>query len=431
MALHAIPLVKKSGLVREAVGTIVRAVGVPAKVGELCELRARNGSALGFAEVVGFSSNFTLLIPYDELNGIEADAEVLPTGQSMMLPVGDALMGRVLDGLGRPIDDRPLPKMDTMLPVVAKSISPLARGRIDQPFDTGVKVLDALMTFGLGQRIGIFAPAGVGKSVLLGMLAKHSASDVNVIALVGERGREVREFIEDNLGAEGLAKSVIVVATADRSPLERSKAALVATTIAEYFRDTGRRVMLMCDSITRFARAQREIGLARGEPPTRRGFPPSLFTALPQLFERAGPAQRGAITAIYTVLMEDDTTPDPVAEEVRSLLDGHVVLSPKNAAKGIYPAVDVNESLSRLMSHITAFSHREASSRFRELLAKYDEIELLLQVGEYKPGQDATADEAVKRYPQLLELIKQSTSDHILAEDARRQLALCTGIAFD
>jgi ATP synthase in type III secretion protein N len=427
MLLRSIPLTKKVGLVHEAIGNLIKAIGVNAKIGEFCEIRSRTGVHLGYAEVVGFSGGYTLLIPYEDMNGLELEAEVVATGRSLTIPVGDALKGRVLNGLGLPIDGGDEIKADAHVPVVGHSIAPLNRGRIDETFETGVKVLDGLNTVGVGQRVGIFAPAGTGKSVLLGMLAKHSTSDVNVVALIGERGREVREFIEDNLGVEGLAKSVLVVATADCGPLERTKAALVATTIAEYFRDQGAKVLLLCDSITRFARAQREIGLARGEPPTRRGFPPSLFTALPQLFERAGPSATGAITAFYTVLMEDDATPDPVAEEVRSLLDGHIILSPKNAAKGIYPAVDVNKSLSRVMSHIVSSEHQTASNRVRELFSKHEEIELLLQVGEYKPGHDNTADDAIARMPDLLNLVKQQTHDCVPLNITIDQLAEATG----
>jgi ATP synthase in type III secretion protein N len=427
MRLNAVPLTKQVGLVHEAIGNLIKVIGVHAKIGEFCEIRSRTGLKLGYGEVVGFTGGHTLLIPYEDMDGLESESEVIATGRSLTIPVGDALKGRILNGLGVPIDGGEPIKADAYVPVAGQSISPLSRQRIDTPFETGVKVLDGLNTVGKGQRVGIFAPAGTGKSVLMGMLAKHSASDVNIVALIGERGREVREFIEDNLGSEGLAKSILVVATADRGPLERTKAALVATTIAEYFRDKGAEVLLLCDSVTRFARAQREIGLARGEPPTRRGFPPSLFSALPQLFERAGPAEKGAITAFYTVLMEDDATPDPVAEEVRSLLDGHIILSPKNAAKGIYPAVDVNKSLSRVMSHIVGEQHQMASNRFRELLSKYDEVELLLQVGEYKPGYDSTADEAISRMHGLLDLVKQRTDAYLPMSNTVKELARSIG----
>jgi ATP synthase in type III secretion protein N len=339
------------------------------------------------------------------------------------------LRGRILDSRGRPLDDKPAISGQTSVTVHATSPNPMSRKRIDQVFVTGVRAIDAVLTTGVGQRVGVFAPAGVGKSVLLGMLARNCDSDINVVALIGERGREVREFVEDSLSKKGLERSIVIVATADSGPIERSTAAFVATAIAEYFRDQGKRVLLLIDSITRFARAQREIGLARGEPPTRRGFPPSLFTALPQLFERAGCAEKGSITAFYTVLMEDESTPDPVAEEVRSLLDGHIVLSRKLANEGVFPAIDLTASLSRLMSHLGSTSHLAAASRLRKILSKRAEVDLLLKVGEYKRGSDADIDDAIDRVGKVEALIRQLQSERVELSASYQMLAEATGVA--
>ncbi|WP_017168397.1 FliI/YscN family ATPase, partial [Xanthomonas phaseoli] len=337
-----------------------------------------------------------------------------------------ALLGRVLDGLGVPSDGQGAIACDTWVPIQAQAPDPMRRRLIEHPMPTGVRIVDGLMTLGEGQRMGIFAAAGVGKSTLMGMFARGTQCDVNVIVLIGERGREVREFIELILGEDGLARSVVVCATSDRSSIERAKAAYVGTAIAEYFRDRGLRVLLMMDSLTRFARAQREIGLAAGEPPTRRGFPPSVFAELPRLLERAGMGESGSITAFYTVLAEDETGSDPIAEEVRGILDGHLILSREIAAKNQYPAIDVLASLSRVMSQIVPSDHSQAAGRLRRLLAKYNEVETLVQVGEYREGSDAVADEAIDRIDAIRDFLSQPTDQLSAYESTLEQLASVT-----
>ena len=416
-----------SGLVKQALGTVLRATGIDASVGELCWVRNAHGEQIE-AEVIGFTPEGALLMPFGGVEGISVDNEVRPTGHALKIPIGEHLRGRVLDARGRPLDGGPPLDATNAVPVHRAAPSPMARRRIDQVFVTGVRALDAVTTTGVGQRIGIFAPAGVGKSVLLGMLARNSESDVNVVALIGERGREVREFVEDSLSSPGLERSVVIVATADAGPIERSTAAYVATAIAESFRETGQRVLLLIDSITRFARAQREIGLARGEPPTRRGFPPSLFSALPKLFERVGCNEHGSITAFYTVLMEDEATPDPVAEEVRSLLDGHIVLSRKLASQGLYPAIDLTQSLSRLMPALCSVDHLRAAVKARLILSKRAESDLLLKVGEYQRGHDLVSDDAIDRAGNVEALVKQGPRERTNFESAHAMLRQATGI---
>lgn len=405
-ALGRVTPVAIRGRVSKAVGMLIDASGIQAHVGELCELVTPGEPPL-LAEVVGFRDNTAVLTPLGPITGISALTEVLPTGRGHVCPVGASLLGRVLDALGQPIDERGPLRTRTLLPVHRDPVSPLARRMIDAPLATGIRAVDSLLTLGEGQRVGVFAPPGVGKSTLLGMLARGATADVNVIALIGERGREVKEFIEHNLGAEGLAKTVMVVSTSDRPPMERIKSAYAATTIAEHFRDQGKKVLLLVDSLTRFARAQREIGLASGEPPTRRSYPPSIFSMLPQLLERAGQGRTGSITAVYSVLTEGDEESDPIAEEVRSILDGHIVLSRKAAAANRYPAIDVLASISRVMPLVTSREHRAAAAHFRSLLAKYQEMELLVQIGEYKAGGDALADEAISARPAMLDFLSQ------------------------
>jgi ATP synthase in type III secretion protein N len=404
------------GRVNEALGILIKASGVAARIGEVCELRSPDGAAL-LAEVVGFSKQAVLLTPFGSMQGISSATEVIASGRAHHLGVGGALLGRIVDGFGAPIDGRGDIGAAAQLPVYAQPPHPLERVVIKRAFDTGIKLIDALLRIGEGQRMGLFAPAGVGKSTLIGMLARGSASDVNVIALIGERGREVREFIERNLGAAGLAKSVVVVATSDKPAMERAKAAYVATTVAEHFRAQGRRVLLLMDSVTRFARALREIGLASGEPPARRGYPPSIFAALPQLLERAGQSALGSITAFYSVLTEGEDTEDPIAEEVMSLLDGHIVLSRKLAAMNQYPAVDVLASLSRVMPAVTELSQQRAALKLRSLLAKHQEIELLLKLGEYQSGTDALADQAIAKMDAIKAFFAQD-AEHFQPSDA-------------
>lgn len=398
--------VRVRGRVSKAVGMLISATGIQAHVGELCELVTPGEPPL-LAEVVGFLQNTAILTPLGATTGISALTEVVPSGRGHVCPVGAGLLGRAINALGEPIDGRGPVDAQAWLPVHREPVSPLARQMITQALTTGIRAIDGLLTLGVGQRMGVFSPPGIGKSTLLGMLARSSTADVNVIALVGERGREVKEFIEHNLGPEGLAKSVLVVSTSDRPPMERVKSAYVATTIAEHFRDKGQSVLLLVDSLTRFARAQREIGLASGEPPTRRSYPPSIFSMLPQLLERAGQGGAGAITAIYSVLTEGDEENDPIAEEVRSIVDGHIVLSRKLAAANHFPAIDVLESVSRVMPQVTGAAHREAAAKARALLAKYQEVELLVQIGEYRAGTDELADRAIAVRPSLQDFLKQ------------------------
>lgn len=420
-AVHQAEFVKVHGRVLQVLGTIIKASVPGAKVGEVCRLVNKDDKKELMAEIVGFNQQEALLTPMGEMTGLSNDTLVIPTGESYRVQVGDHLLGRVLDGLGRPFDGEPI-EGGSFYPVYASPPNPLTRNIINQPLPLGVKALDSVLTCGDGQRMGIFAAAGGGKSTLMSMLVKGAAVDVSVIALIGERGREVREFIEHDLGEEGMRRAVIVVATSDRPALERAKSAYVATAIAEYFRDQGKRVLLLMDSVTRFARAQREIGLASGEPPTRRGFPPSVFAVLPQLLERAGQSDKGSITALYTVLVEGDDMAEPVADETRSILDGHIVLSRKLASANHYPAIDVLQSASRVMNNVVSREHRAMAGRLRELLSKYQEIELLLKIGEYKPGSDATADEAVEKIEQIRSFLKQSTDEHFTFEETLSML---------
>jgi type III secretion protein N (ATPase) len=404
-ALRNVETLKRVGRVAEARGTFIRATGVNARVGDVCELRDPGSSQVLTAEVVGIERGAALLTPLGTLAGLSSNTEVVSKGFQPTVLVGDGLLGRTVDALGHVIDGRPAPIGLSAVPVYQDAPNAMLRAPIKHPFHTGVRALDSALTVGEGQRLGIFAAAGAGKSTLLGMLAKSSA-DVNVIVLLGAPGREVREFIDDNLGADGLRKTIVVVATADRPALERSRAAYVGTAIAEHFRDQGKRVLLLLDSVTRFARALRDVGLAVGEPPARRGFPPSVFSALPRLFERTGNNDKGSITAFYTVLLEDEES-DPIGEEVRSILDGHIYLARKLAAANHFPAIDVLASASRVMPRVTQQAQQRAAGLLRKHLAKYQDIELLLQVGEYKRGSDTDADEAIRTIPLIRKLLQQ------------------------
>lgn len=406
--MHLASLHTQAGKVSEVVGTLLKATGLDARCGELCELQSRDGTLLQYAEVVGFTRDQLVLVPFAGTAGLSRSTLVIGTGRSLQVRVGPALLGRVVDVMGQPIDGGTALMCEETVDMMRNAPAPMARPLIDSLMPTGIRCVDALMTLGEGQRMGIFAPAGTGKSTLMSMFARGAQCDVNVITLIGERGREVREFIERVLGPEGLARSVVVCATSDRSAVERAKAAHVGTAVAEYFRDRGCKVLLMMDSLTRFARAQREIGLAAGEPPTRRGFPPSIFAELPRLLERAGKSDRGSITALYTILAEDDSGSDPVAEEVRSILDGHLVLSRAIAAKNRYPAIDVLGSLSRVMNDIVTPEQIKQAGHFRRLLSRYQEIETLLRIGEYKAGSDPLADEAIEKNEALNAFLHQS-----------------------
>lgn len=424
LALQDTPTLRIKGRVVQVIGTIIKAVVPTVKVGEVCVLRNPGENFEMKAEVVGFVKDAALLTPIGDMFGISGSTEVIPTGRAHMVAVGSGLLGRVLDGLGRPLDENergPL-QSEKFYPVFADAPDPLKRRLIHKPLALGVRVLDAILTCGEGQRMGIFAAAGGGKSTLLGMLVKGADVDVTVIALIGERGREVREFLEHELGPEGRRRSVIVCATSDKSSMERAKAAYVATAIAEYFRDQGKKVLFLMDSVTRFARAQREIGLAAGEPPTRRGFPPSVFATLPKLMERVGMNDKGSITALYTVLVEGDDMTEPIADETRSILDGHIVLSRKLAAGNHYPAVDVLASASRVMNNVVSPEHKAAAGRMRELMAKYAEVELLVKIGEYKRGGDDTTDEAIDKHNMIRQFLRQRTDERMAFDETVAQL---------
>jgi ATP synthase in type III secretion protein N len=363
-----------------------------------------------------------LLMPLSPLNGLSLDSEVEVLGQGSTVLFGSELKGRVLDSFGQPLDGKPLPANLVARPLYADAPNPMTRPPIDDVFHTGVRVIDGLLTVGVGQRLGVFAAAGGGKSTLLGMLAKQAKADVIIISLIGERGREVREFIEDSLGPEGMARSVLIVATSDRPAMERVRAAHAATAIAEGFRSQGASVMLLMDSVTRFARALRAIGLSIGEPPVRRGFPPSVFAELPRLFERVGNDGVGSITSFYTVLLEDEDSADPVAEEVRSILDGHMVLSRQLGQANHYPAIDVLASVSRTFNRVASSQHQHAAGHVRSLMAKHAEIRFLLQVGEYKAGSDLHADEAIAKLPAINKMLRQRSEETSAFEATLQQL---------
>ena len=401
------------GKVLQVVGSMIKAYVPGVKIGELCTLHNPNDQSDALAEVVGFVQDAALLTPLGEVNGISSSTQVIPSGRTHSVPVGMGLLGRVLDGLGNVSDaDTKGPfEPETYYPVYADPPPPMTRKPIDTPISLGLRALDGLLTCGEGQRLGIFAAAGGGKSTLLAQIIRNTEAEVTILALIGERGREVREFVEKDLGEEGLKHSVLVIATSDRSSTERLKAAYVATSVAEYFRDKGKKVLLLMDSVTRFGRAQREIGLAAGEPPTRRGFPPSVFATLPKLMERAGQSEKGSITALYTILVEGDDMTEPIADETRSILDGHIILSRKLASANHYPAIDILASISRCMNAIIDKEHKAAAGKFRSLLAKYQEVELLLRIGEYKKGNDAETDEAIDKMPQLNEFLRQGLTE--------------------
>jgi type III secretion system H+-transporting two-sector ATPase len=403
--------VEVRGRVTEVIGLVVRAALPEAFVGELCLIFNPRSRIPVKAEVVGFQANEVLLMPIGELTDIGPQSEVAGTGDCLRVPVGDALLGRVLNGVGEPMDAAihgPL-EYAQQYPVYAAPPDPLRRRRVIEPVSIGVRAIDALLTCGEGQRIGLFAAAGVGKSTLLGMIARNTGAEVNVITLVGERGREVRDFLEHDLGPAGLKRSVVVCATSNEPSLVRLKAAYVGTAIAEYFRDQGKKVMLMMDSVTRFARAQREVGLACGEPPARAGYTPSVFSQLPRLLERAGNSDQGSITAFYTVLVAGDDMNEPVADEVRSILDGHIVLSRELAARGHYPAIDALQSVSRVMSTVADPVHRQAAARMRKVLATYEKQKDLILIGAYEEGSDPRVDDALRMIDGVNAFLRQET----------------------
>ena len=418
----------RHGRVVDLIGLIIEATGLEAEVGEVCHIQTGRGRPAVPAEVVGFRAGRTLLMPLGEAAGLGPGATVTASGQPFRVPVADSMLGRAIDGLGNPIDGLGPVASGRTRPALASPPDPLTRPRITERVSLGVRSLDALVPCGRGQRLGIFAGSGVGKSSLLGMIARSTSAQVNVICLVGERGREVREFIERDLGPEGLARSVVVVATSDQPALVRIKAAFTATTIAEHFRDQGADVMLMMDSVTRFAMAQREVGLAIGEPPATRGYTPSVFALLPKLLERSGTSREGSITALYTVLVDGDDMNEPIADAVRSILDGHVVLSRQLAHAGHYPAVDVLASVSRLVGEITSAAARDAATEVRKLLAAYREKEDLIAIGAYQAGTDPVTDAAIATRPAILDFLRQRQDDPSNADTADSALGDLVGM---
>lgn len=410
------------GRVTRVVGLVIEVVGLDVALGEMCRIQSLSHDTTVFAEVVGFHDRGILLMPLGELDGIHPGAGVEPLGRSFGIEVGPGLLGRVIDGLGNPMDGGGDLGPTVRVPLSADPPNPLDRKPIDRPLTTGVRAIDGLMTIGEGQRIGIFSGSGVGKSTLLGMIAQQSSADVNVIALLGERGREVRDFIENSLGPEGLKRSVLVVATGDQSALARARGALVATSIAEYFRDMGKQVLLMVDSVTRVAMAWREIGLAVGEPPTTKGYPPSVFANLPRLLERAGNDDETGITAIYTVLVEGDDFNEPIADHVRSVLDGHIVLSRDMATMGHFPAIDVLSSTSRCRDQIVDGDHIAAAYAVQRMVAAYRDKEDLISVGAYQAGSNPEVDAAIQTRDAVNRFLQQSPHERTDYADTLQRL---------
>ena len=409
------------GKVSKVVGLTVESVGPPCKLNDLCEIISKDGMTKVMSEVVGFKDNKVLLMPYDSVDGIGLGATVRNTGEVLKVKVGDELLGKVLDGIGRPMDGSVLESVEEY-PIDAAPPDPLKRKLIDEILPLGVKAVDGLLTVGKGQRIGIFAGSGVGKSTLLGMFARNTKADINVIALIGERGREVGEFIERDLGEEGLKRSVLIIATSDKPALIRNKAAKTATAIAEYFRDKGKDVLLMMDSLTRFSMAQREIGLASGEPPVTRGYPPSVYSEMPKVLERAGNTEKGSITGLYTVLVDGDDFNEPITDTARGILDGHIILSRKLGHKNHYPAIDVLQSISRCMSSIAGSEHKKAAGMLKNVLATYSDAEDLINIGAYRSGSNKEIDYAITKIDSVNEFLMQDVDSKFLLEDELRML---------
>ena len=410
------------GKVKNIVGMMIETSGLKANVGDICIIRNSNDEKTVMAEVIGFKNSNILLMAYGDIKGIGPGSLVRSTGSKLRVPVGDFLVGRTIDAAGRPIDGLGEFDIRQYYDVDSTYTNPLARPRISEQLTFGIKAIDGMLTIGKGQRMGIFAGSGVGKSTLMGMIAKNVKADINVIALVGERGREVTEFIEKDLGKEGLARSVLVVATSDQPAMYRVKCATVATAVAEYFRDQGKDVLLMMDSLTRFAMAQREIGLAAGEPPVARGYTPSIYAELPKLLERSGNFKEGSITGIYTVLVEGDDTNEPISDTVRGIIDGHIVLTRSLAHKNHYPAIDVNASVSRLMNDIVSEEHKQAAAKVRNLLSVYYQNYDLISIGAYKPGMNPRLDEAVKKIDAINAFLCQRTDESFSFEETLNRM---------
>lgn len=411
-----LPVVERSNPIRlhgkvvQVVGLVIEGYCPETSVGAICEIRPKDGEPIP-AEVVGFRDSKTLLMPLGELRGVGLDSLITVRRDKATLKVGPQMLGRVIDGLGNPIDDQGPLQAEVEYPIYALPVNPMKRPPIRKPLDLGIRSINGLLTCGQGQRVGIMAGSGVGKSTLLGMIARYTEADVNVIALIGERGRELREFVEKDLQQQGLNKSVVVVATSDQPPLVRMRGAYIATTIAEYFKDQGKKVLLMMDSATRFAMAMREVGLAIGEPPTTKGYTPSVFAALPKLLERTGNFSEGSITGLYTVLVEGDDFNEPISDAMRSILDGHIVLSRDLAARNVYPPIDVLASASRVMSDVAEPHHKELAGRFKETLATYRQSEDLINIGAYKNGSNPAIDDAIRRIDAMMAFQKQAVTD--------------------
>ncbi|KAB0671644.1 FliI/YscN family ATPase [Oryzomonas sagensis] len=416
-ALESVKPVKLHGKVTQVVGLVIEGYCPDTSVGAICEIKPQNGDPIP-AEVVGFRNNKTLLMPLGELRGVGLDSLISVRRENATLGVGPLMLGRVIDGLGNPIDDKGPIRVEEEYPIYATPVNPMTRPPIRKPLDLGIRSINGLLTCGQGQRVGIMAGSGVGKSTLLGMIARYTEADVNVIALIGERGRELREFIEKDLQEQGLKKTVVVVATSDQPPLVRMRGAYIATTIAEYFQQQGKKVLLMMDSATRFAMAMREVGLAIGEPPTTKGYTPSVFAALPKLLERTGNFPDGSITGLYTVLVEGDDFNEPISDAMRSILDGHIVLSRSLAARNIYPPIDVLASASRVMADVTTGEHLDLAGKFKEALATHRQSEDLINIGAYKAGSNPGIDYAVARYDGMVTYLKQAVQDPVSMFDA-------------
>ncbi len=410
------------GKIEKIVGMTIESSGPECSIGDVCRIYTKDMNDFIRAEVVGFQSDKVLLMPYTDIEGIGPGSVVDNTGAKLMVRTGDALIGRIIDAIGNPIDDGGEISYTDEISINGIPVNPLTRPKIAEPIELGVKAIDGLLTLGKGQRIGIFAGSGVGKSTLMGMIARKVKADINVIALVGERGREVREFIENDLGSEGMARSVVVVATSDQPAMMRAKCPMTATAIAEYFMSQGKDVLLMMDNLTRFAMANREVGLSTGEPPIARGYTPSIYSALPKLLERAGCFEKGSITGIYAVLVEGDDTNEPIADTVRGIIDGHIVLSRKIAAQNHYPAIDILASVSRLMTIICGEEHKAAASRLRNLLALYNSNIDLISIGAYKSGTNPKLDEAINKIDKINGFLTQGTNESFSLEETIKLL---------
>jgi flagellum-specific ATP synthase len=430
VCLETLHPIQVQGKVTQVVGLVVEAAGPACRLGAVCDIFTREGGRPLAAEALGFRERRVLLMPLEDIRGIGPGCRVVARQQRATVRVGPDLLGRVIDGLGVPMDGKGPVAASAEYPLYAPAVNPMRRRRIHEPLDLGIRAVNGLLTVGCGQRIGVFAGSGVGKSVLLGMIARTTAADVNVIALIGERGREVNDFLEKDLGPEGLRRSVVVVATSDRLPLIRTRGAFLATTIAEYFRDQGCRVNLMMDSVTRFAMAQREIGLAVGEPPTTKGYTPSTFTLLPKLLERAGTGNGpGSITGLYTVLVEGDDTNEPIADAARSILDGHIVLTRDLAMQNHYPAIDVLGSISRLMDDIVDPAQRQLARRLKETLATFRKAEDLINIGAYVAGSNPKIDTAIKMIDRINAYLKQDIDETVSFAESVAQLNALFGAA--